>query len=124
MIKLNKYKKNFLLDKLSILEDNKYKSGIYIIYNNINNKIYIGRSMDLKRRFMFYYNIKNLNREVTNGNSRICDALLIYGYINFSLEILEYCDKKYLNERKQYNLYLFQPEYNIRGKSGKIYKFS
>lgn len=44
--------------------------------------------------------------------------------MNFSLEILEYCDEKYLAEREGYNIYLFQPEYNIRCKSGKVYKLS
>ena len=120
MIKLNN--KNNLLKQLNIIKYNKYKSGIYIIINKINNKIYIGRSENLQRRFMEYYNISYLNRKVTNGNSRICDALLIYGYINFSMEILEYCDKNSLAEREQYNIYLFQPEYNIRCKSGKAYK--
>ena len=27
---------------------------------------------------------------------------------------------KYIAERKQYNIYLFQPEYNIRCKSAKV----
>ena len=110
---------NFLLNKLNILKDNKNKSGIYILYNILNNKIYVGRSIDLRRRFMEYYNINHLNKEVAKGNSRICDALLIYGYMNFSMEILEYCDKNSLAEREQHNIYLFQPEYNIRCKSGK-----
>ncbi len=69
---------------------------------------------------MYYYDIYNLNR---NGNSRICNALLIYGYIKFSLEILEYCDNKSLAERKQYNIYLFQLEYNIRLKRVKYISF-
>ena len=47
---------------------------------------------------MYYYNIYNLNR---NSNSRICNVLLIYDYIKFNLEILEYCDNKSLAERKQ-----------------------
>ena len=119
MIKSNN--NNFLLNKPNILKDNKDKSGIYILYNIINNKIYVGRSIDLRRRFMEYYNINHLNREVAKGNSRICDALLIYGYINFNLEILEYCDEKYLAERERYNIYLFQPEYNIRCKAYKLY---
>ena len=38
---------NFLLNKFDILKDNKDKSGIYGIYNIINNKIYIGRSTNL-----------------------------------------------------------------------------
>jgi group I intron endonuclease len=110
-----------LLSKLDIFKDIKDIPGIYIIYNIINNKIYIGRSTNLRNRFMNYYNINYLNRKVTNGNSRICNALLTYGYINFSLEVLEYCDKNSIAEKEQYNIYLFQPEYNIRCKSGKVY---
>jgi excinuclease UvrABC nuclease subunit len=30
--------------------------------NNINNHIYIGRSINLQHRFMSYYNISYLNR--------------------------------------------------------------
>jgi hypothetical protein len=69
---------------------------------------------------MYYYNINNLNR---NSNSRICNALLTYGYTNFSLEILKYCDNKSLAEREQYNIYLFQPEYNIPLKRVKYISF-
>ena len=69
---------------------------------------------------MYYYNINNLNR---NSNSRISNALLIYGYTNFSLEILKYCDNKYLAEKEQYNIYLFQPEYNISLKRVKYISF-
>ena len=29
------------------------KSGIYCIINNVNNKIYIGQSLNLKKRFTF-----------------------------------------------------------------------
>lgn len=103
-----------LLDKLDIFKDNKYKSGIYIIYNNINNKIYIGRSTNLRNRFMEYYNTNYLNRRVADGNSRIYKDLLIYGYLNFSFEVLEYCDINSIAEREQYYICLFQPEYNIR----------
>lgn len=110
-----------LLDKLDIFKDNKYKSGIYIIYNNINNKIYIGRSTNLRNRFMEYYNTNYLNRRVADGNSRIYKDLLIYGYLNFNFEVLEYCDINSIAEREQYCICLFQPEYNIRCKSGKVY---
>jgi len=120
MIKKPKNNK-ILLNKLDIFKDNKDKPGIYKIYNIINNKYYIGRSTNLRRRFLEYYNKNYLNREVTSGNSRICNALLTYGYINFSFEVLEYCDKNFIAEREGYYIYLFQPEYNIRCKSGKVY---
>lgn len=43
----------------------------------------------------------------------ISKALLKYGYINFRLEILEYCDKSDLVAREQYFLDNLLPEYNI-----------
>ena len=39
-------------------------------------------------------------------------ALLKYGYSNFSLEILEYCESKDLISREQYYLDILKPEYN------------
>jgi len=43
----------------------------------------------------------------------ICRALLKYGYSNFSLEILEYCEPSKCIEREQYYIDLLKPEYNI-----------
>lgn len=40
-------------------------------------------------------------------------ALIKYGYSNFSLEIIEYCDRKDILVREQYYLDLCKPEYNI-----------
>lgn len=36
-----------------------------------------------------------------------------YGYSNFILEILEYCDKFDLLNREQYYMNLLKPEYNV-----------
>ena len=43
----------------------------------------------------------------------ISRALIKYGYSNFILEILEYCDVSALLEREQYYLDLLKPAYNI-----------
>lgn len=43
----------------------------------------------------------------------ISKALIKYGYCNFTLEILEYCDRSYATLREQYYLDLCKPEYNI-----------
>lgn len=43
----------------------------------------------------------------------IYKSLLKNGYSNFSLTILEYCDKKDLIKREQYYIDLLKPEYNI-----------
>jgi NUMOD1 domain len=43
----------------------------------------------------------------------ICKALLKYGYSNFKLEILEYCDVNNVRAREQYYLDTLKPVYNI-----------
>jgi hypothetical protein len=46
--------------------------------------------------------------------------LLKYGYANFSLEILEYCEPTKCIEREQYYMDLFKPEYNILKTAGSL----
>lgn len=100
------------VQKVEILRDNKNKSGIYLWRNLLTGNRYVGSSMYLRTRFYCYYDIKKLEREVLKG-SVICRALLKHVYSNFSLEILEYCDKKNLMEREKYYFYLLNPEYNV-----------
>lgn len=77
--------------------------------NNTNGNTYVGSGSDLRKRLRSYFNEKELMR-----NPRpIQDALLKYGYSNFSLEILEYCSEAEVIEREQYYLDLLVPEYNI-----------
>jgi len=45
-------------------------------------------------------------------------ALLKYGYSNFQLEVLEYCEPSLLIEREQFYIDLLQPEYNVLAKAG------
>jgi group I intron endonuclease len=44
-------------------------------------------------------------------------SLLKYGYSNFQLEILEYCEPSIIIEREQYYLDILKPEYNILQKA-------
>ena len=43
----------------------------------------------------------------------ICLALLMYGYSNFSLEKLEYCERNETLKRENYFIDLLNPEYNV-----------
>jgi len=52
------------------------------------------------------------------NNTPIHNALIKYGYSNFSLEILEYCDVKNTILREQYFIDTLKPEYNILQKAG------
>lgn len=47
------------------------------------------------------------------NNMPIYKALLKYGHSNFSLEILEYCDRDCVIKREQYFIDFIKPRYNI-----------
>lgn len=99
---------NAKLLKDDILKDNN-QSGIYRWVNNLNGKTYVGSAINLSKRLGSYFNEKELNK-----NPRpIQDALLKYGHLNFTLEILEYCSKAKLLEREQFYIDLLIPDYNI-----------
>lgn len=55
--------------------------------------------------------------------SHIYSALIKHGYSNFTLEIIEYCDKDKVIEREQYYLNLLNPKYNILKTAGSRYGF-
>ncbi len=82
--------------KKSIIQENKGKSGIYMLTNKLTSDIYIGQSKDLSRRFIKYFNLNYINSKNTLIINR---ALIKYGYSNFSVTILEYCDKDHLTKR-------------------------
>jgi group I intron endonuclease len=50
---------------------------------------------------------------VLKNNSIIYRALLKYGHINFTLEIIEYTDKSSVIAKEQYYLNKLNPSYNI-----------
>jgi group I intron endonuclease len=57
-------------------------------------------------------------KRLADSNMAIYKAILKYGYENFKLEILEYCDKNILLVREQYYIDHLKPEYNILNKAG------
>jgi len=96
------------IQKVQILSENSKKSGIYLWIKK--EKKYVGSAKDLRKRLYCYFNIKYLER---NQSMYINRALLKYGYSNFSLMILEYCDPKDLLKREKYYMGSLEPEYNI-----------
>ena len=99
--------------KLAILYDNKNKAGVYRWINTLNQKTYVGSSINLSLRFKSYFSISYLEREILKNQSLIYRALLKNGYSNFRLEILESCDPDLVLEREQYYLNTLNLEYNI-----------
>jgi hypothetical protein len=107
------------LDKESIIKDNKGKAGIYRWINKKNAKTYIGSAVNLTRRLYLYYNLEHISK----SNMTIYKALLKYGYSNFQLEILEYCEAKNAIEREQHYMDTCKPEYNILKVAGSFWGY-
>jgi group I intron endonuclease len=99
--------------KYNIYKENKNKSGIYCWTNIITGSFYIGSSANLTKRLGNYFSPRYLKRELLRNNSIISKSLLKYGYANFSLDIIEYCELDLLIIREQYYIDLLKPEYNI-----------
>ncbi len=96
--------------KKTIIKENTGKSGIYMWTNLLTGDMYIGQSKDLSKRFSKYFTISYIKSKEELIMSR---ALIKYGYANFSVSILEYCDKCDLTVREQFYLDIFNPQYNI-----------
>jgi hypothetical protein len=104
--------------KKKILSDNQNKSGIYMWKNSKNGKCYIGSAVDLPNRLSFYFSLKAMENLLKRSKSHICSALLKYGHDNFSLTILEYCERDQLLIREKHYWGIFNPEYNIAKEPG------
>lgn len=73
--------------------------GIYKIVNLVNNKVYIGQSINLDGRF---YDHKNYLNSGNHQNIYLQRAWDKYGESNFVFEIIELCEENKLTEREQY----------------------
>ena len=96
---------NAELDRELILSETKGKSGIYMWINKINSKSYIGSDKDLGNKQHGRLNRYRPSYLNFSGNkSLIQEAIKKYGYSNFQLGILEYCEIENLIQREQYFL--------------------
>lgn len=112
LIKPIKVYKNSQRDKLDIFSENRLKAGIYLWYNNVNDKYYVGSSSNIARRMAYYFSLASL-RHPSNNNMVICQALLKYNHSSFSLMVLEYCEVSNLLHREQYWIDTLNPNYNV-----------
>lgn len=81
-----------------------YMTGIYIITNKINNKVYIGQSKNIEKRLKEHRLRAYRGNEITNKeyNKYLYRAIRKYGITNFSFDVLEECDVKLLDEKENY----------------------
>lgn len=93
------------------------KTGVYIIKNKINNKIYVGSASStrkyyegFKRRFYKHkYELKNNKHR----NSYLQNSWNKYGEDNFEFLIIAFCPPEYCIKLEQYFIDSLKPEYNF-----------
>jgi len=88
-------------------------SGIYVILNTKNNKIYIGQAEDIRARQTEHKRDLKKNR---HHNQHLQHAWNKYGEKVFQFKILERCSIAELNSREQHYLNVYIPKgicYNI-----------
>lgn len=96
------------------------QTGVYIIKNIVNNKIYIGSSSyNINNRITVH---KRFLKQNKHENSYLQASYNKYGKNAFIFEILEICNKEFCIEREQYYLDLYQSYkrdigYNINEKA-------
>lgn len=78
-------------------------TGIYKITNTITNKIYVGQSVDIRRRWTSHLNIlHDSNKNQKEKQTALHQSMIKYGVENFKFEIIELCSLSELNNREQY----------------------
>lgn len=95
------------------------KPGIYAIVNKVNNKMYIGKSINIYKRTKQH--ITGLNTKNKNENRYLINSWHKHGKDNFEIEILEFLElnEDLLSERelywmKHYNTIDSKFGYNLR----------
>ena len=74
-------------------------SGIYKIENLINGKVYVGKTVNLRKRYGSYKS-SYYNRTERQINSYLMSSIDKYGPTNFSFSVLEFCSIDNLSERE------------------------
>lgn len=97
----------------------KNKAGIYCIRNTVNNKVYIGKSINIY--FRIKQHITLLNTKSKNENCYLVNSWHKYGKDSFEYIVLEYLEvnEKLISDRELYWIRNFEsnnPEkgYNLR----------
>ena len=73
--------------------------GIYKIENKINNKKYIGQSINIEKRWKEHQYLLKMNK---HHNYHLQNAWNKYKEESFIFNIIEECDKKVLNDKEKY----------------------
>ena len=87
------------------IKENIKMTGIYYIKNKVNEKGYVGQSIDIDRRYKEHLRAgqpnKYLQKSERDSNTPIHLAMQKYGVENFELILLEECLKEELNAKEK-----------------------
>ena len=95
---------------------------IYKITNRINNKVYIGQTIQgVAKRFR-----QHIEKALCGDNGRLHAAMREYGIDNFNVETIERCEEESLDDREKYWIAYYDSLHNgynmtIGGNGGSIY---
>lgn len=81
--------------------------GIYLIRNKINNKVYIGLSVNIEERWQHHRSLYLKKENNKEKNKPLYLAFNKYGIENFDFQILEECSISELSEREKYYIKLY-----------------
>lgn len=81
--------------------------GIYKITNKINNKVYIGQSINILQRWKAHRS-RPFNPNSLQYNSYFYTSIRKYGISNFLFEILEECKEEELDAKEQEYIQLYK----------------
>ena len=85
-------------------------TGIYIIKNEINGKVYVGSAIDFNKRWNRHTSALNKGK---HHSKHLQSAWNKYGESAFFFEKIQYCTKEDLIKNEQWWLDLLNPEYNM-----------
>jgi group I intron endonuclease len=96
----------YILNKMNYNISEKNRSGIYVIVNLIDKRIYVGSSKNLHKRYLHHkedlFKKCHKNKHLQNFHNK-------YGIQTLSFKLLEYCETDKLLEREQYYLDKLKP---------------
>lgn len=90
------------------------RTGIYKITNSVNGMVYVGKSVDMRNRWMQH--IKRAVGVEKETQNLLYPAMREYGVWNFSFEVLEDCLKEDLNTKEKFyqEVYKAKEDYSIK----------
>ena len=112
----NEYVKTYLAEtckRVNITDD----AGIYKLTSLINNKCYIGKSTNVKKRIQDHF--KGAIGITSIADQAVHHAIRKEGFWNWTIEVITYCDKEELNELERYYIEFFKSqEYGYNKNAG------